>query len=421
MIEFNQITLGDYIETLTDYHANGSYKILKENIDLKKVPDYAIMIRTLNFERSDFKRDLIYLNEREYNYLKKTKVYPNDILMNKIANPGSVYLMPDLNVPVSLAMNLFLIRFNNEINQVFMFYLMKANENYIKQFANGTTTLTITKDAVKSLCFKVPSKFYQNQIAKILSDLDAKIELNNKINHELEAMAKLIYDYWFVQFDFPDVNGNPYKSSGGKMIYNETLKQDIPADWAVKTLNEITKISKKTISPAEFSDTKFRYYSIPTFDEIGTFSFEYGAEIGSNKFTVSENDILISKLNPWFNRVIYSLKEDLQICSTEFVVWSCGSREVKNFLYQLARNQSFVSYCTQCATGTSNSHKRVNPSVMMQFKIPYKKEIVMSYGEKINSIIKKIILNKQENITLSNLRDWLLPMLMNGQVIFQSL
>ena len=145
---WRKITLGDHISVLTDYHANGSYKKLKENITLKTEPSYAAMIRTLNFERNDFSKDLIYIDEREYNYLEKSKVYASDILMNKIAQAGSVYLMPNINKPASLAMNLFLIRFKDTIDQTFMFYLMKINENYIKQFANGTATTTITKNAV---------------------------------------------------------------------------------------------------------------------------------------------------------------------------------------------------------------------------------------------------------------------------------
>ncbi|MEY3785861.1 MAG: hypothetical protein RLZ75_66, partial [Pseudomonadota bacterium] len=208
--DWKKITLGDFIEVITDYHSNGAYENLKENVTLKYEPDFAIMIRTLNFESNDFRKNLIYLNEFEYNYLSKSKVKPYDLIMNKIANAGSVYLMPKLNQPVSLAMNLFLIRFNEKMNQKFMFYLMKINEPYIKRFANGTTTKTITKDAVRQLNFTVPDLQIQEQIASLLYALDSKIELNNKINTELEAMAKTLYDYWFVQFDFPDKDGKPY-------------------------------------------------------------------------------------------------------------------------------------------------------------------------------------------------------------------
>ncbi|RVT47661.1 restriction endonuclease subunit S, partial [Acinetobacter indicus] len=106
----NKVRLGDLIEVLTDYHANGAYKKLKENVELLDDEDYALMVRTTNFENNDFNDSVKYINEHAYNFLEKSKVYPNDLIMNKIANAGSIYLMPDLQRPVSLAMNLFLIR-----------------------------------------------------------------------------------------------------------------------------------------------------------------------------------------------------------------------------------------------------------------------------------------------------------------------
>ncbi len=110
---FNQawqrVRLGDILELLTDYHANGSYELLKNNVTLLKHVDFAIMIRTTNFENNDFKNDLIYINKKAYEFLSKSKVFAGDILVNKIANAGTAYFMPKLNQPVSLGMNLFLL------------------------------------------------------------------------------------------------------------------------------------------------------------------------------------------------------------------------------------------------------------------------------------------------------------------------
>lgn len=103
-------TLGNLIELLTDYHANGAYEKLKENVNLLDKENHAVMIRTTNFEANDFTNNLIYIDEHAYEFLKKSKVYTSDLIMNKIANPGTVYFMPNLSKPVSLGMNLFLIR-----------------------------------------------------------------------------------------------------------------------------------------------------------------------------------------------------------------------------------------------------------------------------------------------------------------------
>jgi len=402
MSDFTKITLNDFIETLTDYHANGSYKVLKSNVILKKSPDYAIMIRTLNFERPDFKNDLIYLNEQEYNYLKKTKVYPNDILMNKIANPGSVYLMPDLDKPVSLAMNLFLIRFNDDVNQQFMYYLMRHNEKYIKQFANGTTTLTITKDSVRNLKFKVPQKYVQDKIAKVLSNIEHKIELNNKINAELEAMAKLIYDYWFVQFDFPDANGKPYKSSGGKMVYNKELKCEIPDSWAIKPLESSGEFKNgKGIKKTEFS-------------ESGTYEV-YGANgiIGKTNLSLfSKPVIVIGRVGVNYGEVHYSLKP----CwvSDNAVTAQPVNGEWYWWLLLILKGVNYNSI----AGGSAQPLITQGKLKSLIFAIP-STALMSEFYKKINPLFLKIQNTKEQNEELVELRDWLLPMLMNGQVTVQ--
>ena len=150
MSEWEETTLGEILELITDYHANGSSETLKENVDLLDRKDFAVMIRTTNFEQNNFSENLKYINEDAYYFLKKSTVYPGDIIMNKIANAGSVYFMPNLYCPVSLAMNLFLLRVNRQkANQHFIFYYLKINQSYVKQFAEGSVTKTITKNAAE--------------------------------------------------------------------------------------------------------------------------------------------------------------------------------------------------------------------------------------------------------------------------------
>ena len=256
----------------------------------------------------------------------------------------------------------------------------------------------------------------QKKIAAVLSALDTKIDCNNRINAELEAMAKTLYDYWFVQFDFPDANDKPYKSSGGKMVYNATLKREIPAGWRATTLASITPISNDSLNPADFPEKEFKHFSIPVFDATKTYGLELGQTIGSNKFTVLGTDLLVSKLNPWFSRVIYAMDETDQICSTELVVWRCPTNNLKNFLFLIATSSQFIAHCIQSASGTSNSHKRVNPNVMMRFDLPYQNDVAEKFGQKISPTLEKLIINHRENQQLTQLRDWLLPLLMNGQV-----
>ena len=255
----------------------------------------------------------------------------------------------------------------------------------------------------------------QKKIGDLLYSLEIKKQINNNCNQELEAIAKTLYDYWFVQFDFPDENGKPYKSSGGKMVYNDQLKREIPEGWGVERLDKLMNLQKTTLNPAKSPDKLFKYYSIPEFDKTGTFFYTTGNEIKSNKFIVTEADILVSKLNPWFNRVIYNLENDA-IASTEFVVWQTENIYEKNFLYLTAISQNFIEHCTQNATGTSNSHKRVNPETMIAMDLVFDRTIIRLFGERIDDILKQIFNNNKQNQELTQLRDWLLPMLMNGQV-----
>ena len=165
---------------------------------------------------------------------KKAKAH--DVLMSVRAPVGAVNITP---IDVCLGRGLCALRMQNG-NQDYLYYLMKYYSSQFNKTYGGTIFPSINRDEIKSLIVNiVDDKYLQQRIAKILSTIDDKIELNKKISRELEAMAKELYDYWFVQFDFPNEQGKPYKSSGGKMVWNETLKREIPEGWEVKKLGDI--------------------------------------------------------------------------------------------------------------------------------------------------------------------------------------
>lgn len=186
--KLNKVKIGKYLSVLTDYHSNGAYKKLKENITLLDKPDYAIMIRTTNLSKNDYENELLYITEKAYNFLEKSKVKENDILMNKIANPGTMYLMPKLNKPVSCGMNLFLIRFSKEVNQKYMFYNMKSVEKEIKNLAHGSTTKTITKDEVKNFELYIHNLSEQKKIVNLLETID---KMNSRIDVKSDYYMRL--------------------------------------------------------------------------------------------------------------------------------------------------------------------------------------------------------------------------------------
>ncbi|EWM59852.1 restriction endonuclease subunit S [Streptococcus thermophilus] len=333
-----------------------------------------------------------------------------------ISARGTVGAIAQLTKPMAFNQSCFGLRGKkNKLDTDYLYYWLKNYVDVLLNKSQGSVFNTINLSTFDDIKIELPSIADQRKISNLLTLLDDKIEINNQINQELEAMAKTLYDYWFVQFDFPDQNGNPYKSSGGKMVYHPELKREIPEGWGAEKLSSLLKIGKETTNPKKFPNEEFKYYSIPEFDTTGTYSLERGESIKSNKFKVEKNDLLVSKLNPWFNRVIYNLEENA-IASTEFIVWKTFNRFEKNFLYQVATGKEFIEYCTRFATGTSNSHKRVSPDIMVGFQIPFEKTHIQKFGEIIDSIRTQVLQNNEQNQELTQLRDWILPMLMNGQV-----
>lgn len=302
----------------------------------------------------------------------------------------------------------------------YLYYFLK-NLHLDKMFDKGSSVVpSLDRKVVHSLnvpCHKDID--CQKRIAAILSKIDRKIELNCAINQNLEAMAKQLYDYWFVQFDFPNEEGKPYKSSGGEMVWNEKLKRMIPKEWTNANIYQLASISKETVNPLARPNELFKHYSLPEYDKTGTYAEEYGIDIQSAKFTVTNNCILVSKLNPWTSRVICGNRESNQICSTEFVVWNPASMKTKGFLFMLAKSAKFIEYCTQGATGTSHSHRRINPELMMKFDFSYNSEIAIKFSRLIENIIGKLHDNIAQLKILTKQRDELLPLLMNGQITIE--
>lgn len=228
--------LGDVIELLTDYHANGAYEKLKENVTLLDKENHAVMIRTTNFEANDFKNNLIYIDEHAYEFLKKSKVYASDLIMNKIANPGTVYFMPEISKPVSLGMNLFLIRIDpKKANPYFIYTYLRKNEHYVKSFASGSTTKTITKDDVRRLKIYTPPLAEQNKIAQILSTWDQAISATEKLLENSQQQKKALMQQLL---------------TGKKRLLDES-GQIFNSEWLNLAVNQIGRVVTGSTPPKD--------------------------------------------------------------------------------------------------------------------------------------------------------------------------
>jgi len=281
-----------------------------------------------------------------------------------------------------------------------------------------TRTPILNKTDFSNIEIPIPAKLYQDKIAKVLSDLDAKIELNNKINVELESMEKLIYDYWFVQFDFPDENGKPYKSSSGKMTYNEELKREIPEGWEAGTASDIFKFNP-TLSIKKGVESS--YIDMNAIPESGFMTIKLKKKEFGGGMKFQNGDVVVARITPCLENgktgLITLLKEDeITFGSTEFIVIRGKNIDLRSFASCLSRSEIFRTYAISKMTGTSG-RKHVKSTALESYKIPIPNDAVLLKFETIVSpFFKQTTLNAIQNQKLSELRDWLLPMLMNGQV-----
>ena len=291
-------------------------------------------------------------------------------------------------------------------------------QKYFENNASGSgQRYTLSNDTISNIPVLLPSIEEQHIIGKLLADLDRKIELNKQINDNLEEMAKQLYDYWFVQFDFPNEEGKSYKSSGGAMVWNEKLKREIPQGWSGVSLKDLAVTSRNAITPVE--NEVYQHFSIPSFDACGSYSLDNGSDIKSDKFVLQEGQLLVSKLNPWFNRVVWVPRGTNMIGSTEFVVLNPNNKSESGYIYSVIKSPKFVAYCSQAATGTSHSQRRVSPDVLMAFKVAYEPDVVQKYGCFMENIQKRQAELLSETATLTKQRNEFLPLLMNGQISIQ--
>ncbi|RZL46287.1 MAG: restriction endonuclease subunit S, partial [Pedobacter sp.] len=270
--------------------------------------------------------------------------------------------------------------------------------------------------------FEVP-KFdliAQRKIASVLSSLDDKIELNNKLNDNLEQMAKTIYDYWFVQFDFPDENGKPYKSSGGKMIYNGQLKREIPAGWEVIKLAEIISVTDGTHDSPKYVSNGFPLVTSKDLNK-GGINFSQTNKISKKDYDninlrskVSSGDILFSMIGSIGN--IYAVNEiDVNFAIKNVALFKTSKKaEFKNFFYQYLYSYDIERYLPNVISGSIQ--KFIGLSSLRNSPILYNENMINYFDAHTKYIYDRIRTNVLQNQELAQLRDWLLPMLMNGQV-----
>ncbi|MCE2732915.1 MAG: restriction endonuclease subunit S [Flammeovirgaceae bacterium] len=303
----------------------------------------------------------------------------------------------------------------------YVYYFLKTQYENLRSLSSGVRK-NLNSNDIKEFGILLPDDLRtQKRIASILSSLDAKISLNNRINAELEAMAKTIYDYWFVQFDFPDKKGKPYKASGGKMVWSEELKREIPEGWEVKTLDSICSRIQSGGTPAstnkEYYSGSINWFTTKELQDDFVLSSESritekAIEESSAKLFPSGTVVIAIYAAPTvgrlgilttdsaFNQACCGLIANEMYCSLEFIFMT---------LVSYRRKLNII------ASGTTQKNLSVG-AIKELFVVTPPLEIMSSFTNVLNPLFNKKELLLKENQKLTELRDWLLPMLMNGQI-----
>ena len=269
----------------------------------------------------------------------------------------------------------------------------------------------------------LPPKSIQKRIGKFLAGIDNKIDLNRAINQNLEAMAKQLYDYWFVQFDFPNEEGKPYKSSGGEMVWNEKLRKDIPEYWEVKSLSNWLEIKSGFPFKSETYKPIGRYKIITIKNvqdgELVTSGCDYVNEIPSRAkdyISLQIGDRLIS-LTGNCGRLCVVCEENLLL--NQRVGLLCCDAIYLEYFYNFLNSSTMRTVIDNLANGAAQANLSPVELCKTDYFIP-PIDILLSYNRKANAIRKVIVQNNQEISPLTKQRDELLPLLMNGQVSVNS-
>lgn len=301
----------------------------------------------------------------------------------------------------------------------FIFYSLKLELKRLKEKSQGSQTKFLTLPILQNIHFSSILINEQKSIAAVLSALDKKIALNKQINAHLEEMAKTLYNYWFVQFDFPDVNGEPYKSSGGEMVFDETLKREIPKGWEVKKLKDAMQIVRGA-SPRPIddflSDNGIPWIKISDATATSTpFIFKTKEFIKSNgkqysRYLYPNTLILSNSATPGIPRIV-----ELECCVHDgwLIIENLTNGLFNEFMYFYFLN--FKEKIINLGSGSIFKNLKTEYIKELDLIIP-NEEILENAKIIFSDVFKKIKNTQKQNHQLIQLRDFLLPMLMNGQV-----
>ena len=403
-------TIKEETEVVTDYVANGSFASLAENVKYKSEEDYAVLIRLVDYN-NNFKGDFVFIDKDAYEFLSKSKLYGDEIIISNVgANVGTVFKCPHLKYKMSLAPNSIMVRFKG--NDDFYYYWLNSlfGQHMLQSIVTGSAQPKFNKTNFRDLVIPVPPISEQERIANILKSLDDKIEVNRRINENLEQQAQALFKSWFV--DFEPFKDQPFVESELGMI---------PQGWKVQKAQEVFEINIGKTPPRKeqewFSENNEDnvWVSIADMGACGMFisdSSEYLTNDAIKRFNiqmVERNSILLSfKLT--VGRVAIA---DTKLTTNEAIArFILPQEDYREFLYLYLKQ---YKYCN--LGSTSSIATAVNSKTIKGMRLLFPSPIIISdFSRNVKPLFDMIGTLLNESRRLAELRDTLLPRLMSGEI-----
>lgn len=343
---------------------------------------------------------------------------------------GKCSVVCEINEPTTFESSIIRARPDQKIvDSFYLYYLFRSSygTHILDTIRRQVAVSGITGTDLVKLLIPLPPLPEQKAIARILSSLDNKIELNQQMNQTLEVIARAIFKSWFVDFDPVRAKMDGRQPAGMDAAtadlfpdaFEDSPLGKIPKGWRVGKIGEVIDISREGLNPSNYPDEIFEHYSLPAFDEGRLPKAEIGERIKSNKFIVPAKAVLLSKLNPHIPRIWlpFITKTHKSVCSTEFLVTMPKTGFSREYLYALFSSQSFLDMFSTLVTGTSGSHQRVKPEYLLTIEVLIPSTALISYFSELTALLyEKESHNLGQSLTLVDIRDTLLQKLLSGEM-----
>ena len=415
----SEVKLGD-VSFITKLAGFEHTKYIQGNNTHKKISEDDVPLfigKTVQNGKIDRNFDW-YIPKQISDQLERSKLNKKCLVLPYVGSVGDLAIF-DATYDAHLCCNIAKIELacNSGYSVEFIYYFLKSDygQKLLLRDIQGAIQKNITMKAIRDVSLPDISIQEQDKIVSILKSLDDKIDNNNQINQELEAMAKTLYDYWFVQFDFPDQNGKPYKSSGGKMVYNQDLKREIPEGWGVDSLWNIANFYNGLAMQKYRPDTNEDDYLpvIKIREMMNGFSkdTEKARLDIPTEAIVERGDILFS----WSATLEVKIWGKERGALNQHIFKVTSDTYPKSFIY--FELKSYLKVFKAIAELRKTTMGHITQDHLKQAKIVVPPiDLISKLDAKLQPIMLKQQMLENQNQELTQLRDWLLPMLMNGQV-----